>query len=172
METFLVYTFIGLNNCTIYAVMREGLVLTYTTTGIFNFSHGAIGMLGVRLLADAVRLGLARPSLALVLLVLAPLFGVFLEVVIMRNLEGHQRGRQVGGVDLAARRAHRSGELDLEPERAALHRHVLPGQEIQHPRHDDDMARSDHDHRRDRRGDRLALPAVPDAPGDRDARDR
>ena len=30
----------------IFAIAASGLVLTYTTTGIFNFAHGAIGMLG------------------------------------------------------------------------------------------------------------------------------
>ena len=30
----------------IFALAASGLVLTYTTTGIFNFAHGAIGMLG------------------------------------------------------------------------------------------------------------------------------
>ena len=28
----------------LYAVAASGLVLTYTTSGIFNFAHGAFGM--------------------------------------------------------------------------------------------------------------------------------
>ena len=28
-----------------YAIAASGLVVTYTTSGIFNFAHGAIGML-------------------------------------------------------------------------------------------------------------------------------
>ena len=45
MEKFLIFTIVGLSLSAIYAVISSGLVLTYTTTGIFNFAHGAIGML-------------------------------------------------------------------------------------------------------------------------------
>ena len=39
------FTIIGLSTGAIYAVAASGLVVTYTTSGIFNFAHGAIGML-------------------------------------------------------------------------------------------------------------------------------
>ena len=39
-------TVLGLSTAAIFALAASGLVLTYTTTGIFNFAHGAIGMLG------------------------------------------------------------------------------------------------------------------------------
>ena len=45
MEEFLTATIIGLATAGIFAIAASGLVLTYTTTGIFNFAHGAIGML-------------------------------------------------------------------------------------------------------------------------------
>src|SRR3954454_4835775 len=45
MSSFLGYTIVGITTAAIYAVIASGLVLTYTTTGVFNFSHGAIGML-------------------------------------------------------------------------------------------------------------------------------
>jgi branched-chain amino acid transport system permease protein len=45
VEKFLVFTIVGLSLAAIYAVIASGLVLTYTTTGIFNFAHGAAGML-------------------------------------------------------------------------------------------------------------------------------
>ncbi len=45
MDKFLIFTIVGLSTAAIYAVIASGLVLTYTTTGIFNFAHGAIGML-------------------------------------------------------------------------------------------------------------------------------
>ena len=35
----------GLVTGAIYAVAASGLVLTYTTSGFFNFAHGAVGML-------------------------------------------------------------------------------------------------------------------------------
>ena len=45
MDKFLIFTITGLSTAAIYAVAASGLVLTYTTTGIFNFAHGAIGMI-------------------------------------------------------------------------------------------------------------------------------
>ena len=44
MEQFLTYTILGLTIGATYAVAASGLVVTYTTSGIFNFAHGAIGM--------------------------------------------------------------------------------------------------------------------------------
>src|SRR4029453_14989030 len=46
MDVFLEATITGLATAAILAVAASGLVLTYTTTGIFNFAHGAVGMLG------------------------------------------------------------------------------------------------------------------------------
>ena len=90
METFLVYTFIGLTTAAIYAVIASGLVLTYTTTGVFNFAHGAIGMLAAFAYWQ-MHEAWHWPTLVAVLvdlLVLGPLLGLFLERVIMRGLGG------------------------------------------------------------------------------------
>ncbi len=90
METFLVYTFIGLTTAAIYAVIASGLVLTYTTTGVFNFAHGAIGMLAAFAYWQ-MHEAWHWPTLVAVLvdlLVLGPLMGLFLERVIMRGLGG------------------------------------------------------------------------------------
>ena len=45
MDKLLAFTIIGLSTGAIYAVAASGLVVTYTTSGIFNFAHGATGML-------------------------------------------------------------------------------------------------------------------------------
>ena len=45
VDKFLIFTIVGLSTAAIYAVIASGLVLTYTTTGVFNFAHGATGML-------------------------------------------------------------------------------------------------------------------------------
>ena len=45
MDKFLNYSVIGLTTAAIYAIAASGLVVTYTTSGIFNFAHGAFGML-------------------------------------------------------------------------------------------------------------------------------
>ena len=45
MHEFIIFTIGGLATASIYAITASGLTLTYATTGIFNWSHGAIGML-------------------------------------------------------------------------------------------------------------------------------
>ena len=44
MDQFLTFTVFGLVTAAIYAVAASGLVVTYTTSGIFNFAHGAVAM--------------------------------------------------------------------------------------------------------------------------------
>ncbi len=90
MDKFLTFTIVGLTIAAIYAVIASGLVLTYTTTGIFNFAHGAAGML-FAFVYWQLRFDWGWPAplaLFVVLVILAPLFGVLLEAVIMRGLEG------------------------------------------------------------------------------------
>ena len=65
MQQFLQYTILGLVVGGVYVIAASGLVVTYTTSGIFNFAHGAIAMLArLRLLAGPLRLGLAGPDRA------------------------------------------------------------------------------------------------------------
>jgi branched-subunit amino acid ABC-type transport system permease component len=90
VDKFLTFTIVGLTIAAIYAVIASGLVLTYTTTGIFNFAHGAAGML-FAFTYWQLRFDWGWPApvaLFVVLVILAPLFGVLLEAVIMRGLEG------------------------------------------------------------------------------------
>lgn len=88
MEDLLQATIAGLAIASIFAVAASGLVLTYTTTGIFNFAHGALGMLGAFTYWQ-LRYGWDWPAplaLVVVLLILAPLAGMLIERVIMRGL--------------------------------------------------------------------------------------
>jgi branched-chain amino acid transport system permease protein len=77
----------------IYAMSASGLVVVYTTTGVFNFAQGAIGMFFAYVywqFTDSFT-GWGWPTwvaLPLVILVLAPLAGVALDRVIMRHLQG------------------------------------------------------------------------------------
>jgi branched-chain amino acid transport system permease protein len=77
----------------IYAMAASGLVVVYTTTGVFNFAQGATGMFFAYLywqMTDPVR-GWDLPTwlaLPLCVLVLAPLFGVALDRAIMHRLPG------------------------------------------------------------------------------------
>src|SRR4051794_37946501 len=90
MHEFLSYGISGLTTAAIFAIAASGLVLTYTTTGVFNFAHGAMAMIAAFAYWE-MRFGWGWPApvaLIVCLLVLAPLFGALLEVVIMRRLEG------------------------------------------------------------------------------------
>ena len=90
MSNFLAYTVVGLCTAGIFAIAASGLVLTYTTTGVFNFGHGAISMLGAFTYWQLhIEWGLPEVvAVAIVLLVIAPLFGALLDVGIMRRLVG------------------------------------------------------------------------------------
>lgn len=90
MSEFISLVIFGIVYGSIYAVSATGLVLTYNTTGIFNFAHGAVGMFLAYLywqLWQGWNIP-ALPALALVLLVAAPLLGAVLERIVMRPLYG------------------------------------------------------------------------------------
>ncbi|GAA4994525.1 hypothetical protein GCM10023205_79150 [Yinghuangia aomiensis] len=84
MDQFLAFGIVGLTTAAIYAIVGSGLVLTYTTTGVFNFAHGAAGMLAAFTYWQlTVGWGWPVPvALAVVLLVLAPAFGVLVELMV------------------------------------------------------------------------------------------
>ena len=90
MTTFLALTVVGLVTGCIYALTAAGLVVTYTTAGVFNFAQGAMGMLAAftlwQLWQDwGIPVWIALP---LVVLVLAPLFGVLIERLLFRRTAG------------------------------------------------------------------------------------
>jgi branched-chain amino acid transport system permease protein len=89
VDKFLNYSVIGLTTAAIYAIAASGLVVTYTTSGIFNFAHGAFGMLAAFLFWQLhFDWGWPTPiALLVVLAIAAPLFGGFVERVIMRGLQ-------------------------------------------------------------------------------------
>ncbi len=72
----------------IYAILAGGLVVTYATTGIFNFAHAAIGgFLAFAYWQCSVQWGWPTlVSLVVVLGILAPAIGIGLDRLIMRRL--------------------------------------------------------------------------------------
>jgi branched-chain amino acid transport system permease protein len=90
MTAFEGFLIAGVVTGCIYALIAMGLVVTYTTTGIFNFSHGAIAMAAAYMYWQLWRGWHLNVVLAflLVLLVIAPLFGVIIEAVLMRPIRG------------------------------------------------------------------------------------
>ncbi|HET7719276.1 MAG TPA: branched-chain amino acid ABC transporter permease, partial [Acidimicrobiales bacterium] len=83
---FLQFTILGIAAGSIYAIAAAGLVLTYTTTGIFNFGHGALGMISAFVYWQLKeKSGLPAPVAALVVLgVVGPLVGLLLELMFRR----------------------------------------------------------------------------------------
>ncbi len=71
----------------IYSLAATGLVVTYTTSGVFNFAQGAIGMIMAFVYWQLTQqVGLAElPAIVLVVGVIAPLAGVFLDRFAMRR---------------------------------------------------------------------------------------
>jgi branched-chain amino acid transport system permease protein len=84
----LAFTIVGIVTGSIYAVAATGLVVTYTTSGIFNLAHGAIGMF-MAFVYWELHVQHGWPTLlalAVVLLVFAPLMGAVIERTLMRML--------------------------------------------------------------------------------------
>ena len=88
MSSILSFTIIGLFSGAAYAIAASGLVLTYTTTRVFNLAHGALGMVMAFTFWDfSQRQGMPTwLSLVLVLGVVAPGVGWFLQRFVTRGL--------------------------------------------------------------------------------------
>ena len=89
-DTLLRLTIFGLVTGSVYAIAASGLVLTYATSGIFNFAHGAIGMIAAFCYWELhVNRGLPTlESVILVVLVIAPIIGVLIERALIWRLRG------------------------------------------------------------------------------------
>lgn len=77
------FTMIGVAEGCLFAIAASGLVLTYATTGVFNFAHGAVGMVSAYMYY-ALTVQHDVPSflaVVLVLAVFAPLVGLATERV-------------------------------------------------------------------------------------------
>jgi branched-chain amino acid transport system permease protein len=88
VSDLLAFTVVGIVTGAIYAVAASGLVVTYTTSGVFNIAHGAMGML-MAFLYWQVRYDWGWPapiSLVFVTLIVAPLLGVLIERTLARDL--------------------------------------------------------------------------------------
>ena len=89
MDVFLQFTVVGIATGCIYALTATGLTVTYITSGIFNFAHGAVGMIAAFAYWElTVEYGWPQiPAVFAVLLVLAPIMGLLIELL-MRKLHG------------------------------------------------------------------------------------
>ncbi|MGH9139449.1 MAG: ABC transporter permease [Acidimicrobiales bacterium] len=85
-DEFLQFTAVGLAAGCVFAIAASGLVLTYTTTGVFNFGHGAVGMFAAYVYWQlTVESGLPPlVGLLLVLGIVAPAIGLLTELMFRR----------------------------------------------------------------------------------------
>lgn len=81
MSQILPYLIIGLTDGSVYAIAALGLVLTYKTSGIFNFSHGAIAAAAAYVFYELWRRDHLPWGVAafIVIVVIAPLGGALFE---------------------------------------------------------------------------------------------
>ena len=96
MSQFLEFTVLGLILGSVYAISATGLVVTYTTSGVFNFADGAVGMIAAYGYWELVTHHLpAALAMVLIILVGAPLLGVIIEWLLMRRLLGDTGERPI-----------------------------------------------------------------------------
>src|SRR4051794_20718661 len=87
-DSILFWIIAGITFGSVYAVAATGLVVTYTTSGIFNFAQGAIGMFMAYVFWE-LRVNLGMQTLVALLLtvfVAAPLMGAAIERILMRRM--------------------------------------------------------------------------------------
>ncbi len=88
MDKFLNLVLSGAVTGAIYSIMASGLVLTYTTSGIFNFAHGAVAF-ATAYLYFQLNSGLGVPivpSLIIAVFIFAPVLGLLLDRILLRRL--------------------------------------------------------------------------------------
>ena len=88
MDKFLNLVISGLVTGAIYSIMASGIVLTYQTSGIFNFSHGAVAFVCAYVYYQ-LHVGNNMPivpALILSVFIFAPLLGLLLDKVLLRSL--------------------------------------------------------------------------------------
>jgi ABC-type branched-subunit amino acid transport system ATPase component/branched-subunit amino acid ABC-type transport system permease component len=98
VSTLLPFIVIGLTTGAVYGLAGVGLVLTYKTSGIFNFAHGALATVAAyTFYALFVLNGWSWPlAAAAAVLVLAPIMGLALELA-SRRLQGTSLALRVAG---------------------------------------------------------------------------
>jgi branched-subunit amino acid ABC-type transport system permease component len=88
VHDYLPFVVIGLTTGGVYALASLGLVLTYRTSGVFNFAHGAIGMFATYVFYSLRKELPTSLAVVIAVLVVAPLMGAAIDRLLLRRLEG------------------------------------------------------------------------------------
>lgn len=93
MKTLLQTVILGLATGSIYALASTGLVLTYRTSGILNFGYGALALFTTFVYWNFINEFLWPPWVAavIVIILVAPAIGVFLDTQLFRRIEGQPK---------------------------------------------------------------------------------
>jgi branched-chain amino acid transport system permease protein len=97
VSNFLQYTVFGIMLGAGYAIAATGLVVTYTTSGVFNFAQGAVGMVAAFCYWELVSAHHVPVLLALLIILVlgASIAGALVERILMRRLHGASAERPV-----------------------------------------------------------------------------
>lgn len=97
MHIYAPFIVIGLANGSAYALLAVGLVLSYRTSGIFNFAHGGIAMVvAYSYYTLSVNEHLSTPIAVLIsVAVIGPIVGIILDTLVFRRLSGGRVAPQV-----------------------------------------------------------------------------
>jgi branched-subunit amino acid ABC-type transport system permease component len=90
MSEYLPFLIIGLATGSVYAIAAMGLTVTYTTSGVFNFAHGAVGMIAT-FVFYSLRVNMGVPTalaMAIAVLGVGPAIGIVIDRVLLRRLDG------------------------------------------------------------------------------------
>jgi branched-subunit amino acid ABC-type transport system permease component len=90
MSDYLPFLVLGITSGSIYALAALGLVVTYTTSGVFNFAHGTVAMVSAYAYYTLTVTHHIKPVVALLLIVfgLGPLIGIVVDKALFRRLVG------------------------------------------------------------------------------------
>ena len=84
MRSYLPFLVIGLTSGAVYVLAAFGLVLTYRTSGVFNFGHGAVGMFATYMFYSLREHMPTALAVMLAVLVVAPGMGVVINYIFRR----------------------------------------------------------------------------------------
>ena len=80
------FALLGLGAGAVYALTAQGIVVVYRGSGVLNFAHGAVGMIGAFAFYTWRADGMAVPLALALALLLGAAIGVAIHVVVMRPL--------------------------------------------------------------------------------------
>ncbi len=90
MKDYLPFIITGLATGSVYAIAAMGIVVTYTTSGVFNFAHGSVGMVAAYAFYEMRERHHVPTVVAIVVavFVVGPLIGVIIDRVLLRRIQG------------------------------------------------------------------------------------